>query len=196
MKQNIDKFFNQWQQMPKKKQFFFIAWITGVILLGSALFLEHSSSSRSGDPLALLASTKGQVQYRDANELLWQSSSSNQRFFENDSIATGNSSLARIAFVGGRVLELGSNTQIKITRSISDDEETFSVDLVEGEVKALPVNQKIRQKIAQRLGQKSNSIKKDTELKIAAAGQTFSLLTEDAACAPFPRLAPPAPPLL
>lgn len=181
MKQKISEIFEKWNQLSKKKQIFLLAWLSGILLLGGALFFEHSSNQRSGNALAMLSTSKGQVQYRDANELLWQSSNNNQKFFENDSVATGSSSVARVAFIGGRILELGPNTQIRITRSIADNEETFSVDLMQGEVKALPVNQTVKQRIAQRLGRKAVTSKKTTEIKIAASGQTFSLRTETAA---------------
>ena len=99
-----------------------IAWVSAVIAIALALFVNRSAlSSRAMDGIAAVKSSNGAVFVRGDGLVSWREAVSHQVIGDSDWVATGPGARARIALgLGGgagsgkKLLVLGSNTQIRI----------------------------------------------------------------------------------
>ena len=119
---------------PIGKIFFLAAWSFLMYLTVVAIYNEDRYVPQDGKPVARLQKFSKNVQYRPEGYLLWGSAMTDQRLFEGDSVATGETSTASIKFLNGRVLELGENSQIEITTEEDATGSGFSVTLLRGNV--------------------------------------------------------------
>lgn len=88
----------------------------------------------SGQPIANLAASAGQVQVRPIEFEMWNFVDAGQNLFEGNVLATGESSEARVSFDNGRDLVIGPNTQIVLSQESEDRGGQLVVTLLKGSV--------------------------------------------------------------
>lgn len=135
-------------------------WVLLVAGVAFLLWRGEVDQKRDGKPLAILKEAQGLVQSRADDIVVWTSISKNHRFFEGDRVATGSNSRARIEFIGGRVVEIGENTQIQITAIQGDNNLSFIVTLLKGSLtaKAITTQKKSQGVFTVKAGQKNFSL--------------------------------------
>lgn len=133
-----------------------IAFIgTWILLVAGTLLALHFESRLQfgqGETVAQLEASRGVVQFRPRNLPIWSYAADDQRFYEDNVIATGRSSAARIRFEDGRGLEVLPNSQVVIsTRKAEDGDGEYVVTLLGGSLAASAVKPNNETKPAKKL---------------------------------------------
>ena len=106
--------------MQEKNRIYVVAialviWGTGTFLSGRLFIQSLIDSKTLVNAIAKLENYSGNVAYRSPNSILWNSASKDQRFANGDIVSTANRSNARIQTESGHIIELQSNTMIKLS---------------------------------------------------------------------------------
>jgi hypothetical protein len=140
-----------------------ILWGIGTYWSGKLFIQSLVDSKNLVKAIALLETHNGSVAYRSPDSILWSSAGKDQRFANGDIVSTASGSNAKIQTESGHVIELQSNTMIKLTtaNTESDGRERRSVlQLIQGSMLA-----------------KGNG---NSDLDINAGGKTFRVSDSDA----------------
>jgi hypothetical protein len=140
-----------------------LIWAIGTYWSGKLFIQSLIESKNLIEAVAQLETYNGSVAYRSPDSILWNSTSSDQRFADGDIVSTANRSSAKIQTESGHVIELQANTMIKLTKAntAGDVRDNRSVlKLIQGSILA-----------------KANG--KSTRLDIDAGDKTFRLSDAD-----------------
>ncbi len=78
------------------------------------IYVGEEVRERPSKSIGTLASHEGTVQFRPADNAIWNSTARNHPFYDGDMVATGDSSHAVVRFADGRELEIAENSQIAL----------------------------------------------------------------------------------
>lgn len=120
--------------MRNHRIIFVVSW--GLLFGLSVYALVRSSdlrlSARNLPSVAKLGKTDGQVQARGEDALGWARIDAGEDLHDGDSIATGESSAARLEFPDGRALDLGAGTLLEIRAKGTGTTKEYLVSLLKG----------------------------------------------------------------
>jgi hypothetical protein len=137
----------------------FLIWGAGTLLSGRLFIQSLIDSKNLINVIAHLETFSGSVAYRSPDSILWNSAGKDQRFANGDLVSTANSSNAKIQTQSGHVIELQSNTMIKLSESTTEGESRDRrnvLQLIQGAMVA-------------------KTTSKSNDLSIDAGGKTFEV---------------------
>jgi hypothetical protein len=114
------------------KGFGFVLWLLAVSAVLATLYYQDELLAIKDIPIAKLQTLDGDASARPEGSVRWSEIGVDQPFFDGDLIAVGKRSKGVIDFSKDRKLTIYSDTQVKILRIKSGDQDTFMITLIRG----------------------------------------------------------------